>query len=167
MVPIVSFVGRHNSGKTTVLTGVIRHLDQKGIKTAVIKHAHHSLSIQPITDSDRLFDAGAGAVYVTSPDVSIHYSRHIKEKSLYDIYEEVYDGVDLVITEGFKTEATKKIEVIRKEIDSEPLPLDNLIARVCDFNVDHQVPEFTLNQYKEIADFIIETFKLIRRNPNP
>jgi molybdopterin-guanine dinucleotide biosynthesis protein B len=163
MVPIVSFVGRHNSGKTTVLTGVIRHLEREGIKTAVIKHAHHSLSIQPITDSDRLFDAGAGAVYVTSPDISIHYSRHIEE-SLYDIYEKVSDGVDLVITEGFKTEATKKIEVIRQEIDSEPLPLDNLIARVCDFNVAHQVPEFAFDQHKEIADFIIETFKLIRRN---
>ncbi|HEX3011153.1 MAG TPA: molybdopterin-guanine dinucleotide biosynthesis protein B, partial [Syntrophomonadaceae bacterium] len=138
MVPIVSFVGRHNSGKTTVLAGVVNHLKQEGIKTAVIKHASHSLFIQPVTDSDKLFDAGAEAVYVTSPDTAIHYSRHDNEKNLYDIYEEVSAGMDLVITEGFKKEkSTGKIEVIRREIDSQPLPLDNLIARVCDFNVDH------------------------------
>jgi molybdopterin-guanine dinucleotide biosynthesis protein B len=164
MVPIVSFVGRHNSGKTTILSGVIEYLGREGINTAVIKHASHSLSIQPVTDSDRLFDAGARTVYVTSPDTSIHYSRHDNEKNLYDIYEEVFNGVDLVITEGYKKELTKKIEVIRSEISSEPLQLENLIARVCDFHVDHEVPEFAFDQYKEIADFLIETFQLGHSN---
>lgn len=160
MVPIVSFVGRHNSGKTTVLVEVIKHLKQEGIETAVIKHASHSLAIQPITDSDRLFDAGAGTVYVTSPDISIHYSRHYSERSLFEIYEGISKGVDLVITEGYKKETTRKIEVIRQDIDPKPLQLENLIARVCDFHVDHQVPEFTFEQYTEIARFIIETFQL-------
>lgn len=162
MVPIVSFVGRHNSGKTTVLTGVISYLEQEGIKTAVIKHASHSLSIQPVTDSDRLFDAGARTVYVTSPDISIHYSHHDYEKSLLEIYEEIAGEADLVITEGYKKETTQKIEVIRQDIDTKPLQLENLIARVCDFHVDHRVPEFAFKQYKEIAGFIIETFRLRR-----
>ena len=44
MVPVISFVGRHNSGKTTVLTRVIEKLQLMGIKSAVIKHSHHMLT---------------------------------------------------------------------------------------------------------------------------
>ncbi|MGI5920132.1 MAG: molybdopterin-guanine dinucleotide biosynthesis protein B [Syntrophomonadaceae bacterium] len=160
MVPIVSFVGRHNSGKTSILTRVIAYLKQQGIKTAIIKHAAHGLSIQPVTDSDRLFSAGATTVYVASPDVAIHYSRYDQQKSLHDLYEKVAEGVDLVITEGYKQEATKKIEVLRREISTKPLRLENLIARVCDFHLDHQVPEFAFEQHQEIAEFLIETLQL-------
>ena len=44
-IPIVSFVGKSNSGKTTLLEKVIRELKSKGYRVATIKHSHNELDI--------------------------------------------------------------------------------------------------------------------------
>ena len=36
--PAVSFIGRKNSGKTTLLEKVIAYLSEKGLRIATIKH---------------------------------------------------------------------------------------------------------------------------------
>lgn len=157
MIPVVSFVGRHNAGKTTLLVNIIEKLSQKGIKVAVIKHASHVLDIGK-HDSDRLFNAGASTVYASSPEMTILYRRH-KEKGLDEIISELSGG-DLLITEGYKKESHPKIEVLRKEIDTEKMKLDNVIARVADFAIDDSLPRFDFGQIEEISDFLIHTFGL-------
>lgn len=159
MVPIISFVGRHNSGKTTLLTGIVKILTEQGIKTAVIKHASHSVTIQPAADSEKLFLAGADVVYVASPQVSLKYERR-QELSLPDIYEQVSPGMDLVITEGFKEWPIVKIEVMRKDIDPTPLKVEKVIARVSDFKLDDGLPQFSFDQQEQIAQFIKDYFNI-------
>ncbi len=59
MIPIVSFVGKSNSDKTTLLEKVVRELKLRGYRVAVIKHTHHELDIdQSGKDSWRLAQAG-------------------------------------------------------------------------------------------------------------
>lgn len=154
MPPIISFVGKHNSGKSTLLAKVVNILTGQGIKLAVIKHASHDVSIQPAGDSEKLFLAGADVVYVASPEISIKYERR-PELSLNSIYEQVSEGMDLVITEGFKREPAMKIEVMRHAISTRPLEVDNVIARVTDFHIDGDIPAFTFDQAEQIAQFII------------
>lgn len=160
MVPIVSMVGRHNSGKTTLLTEVIPYLKRAGCKTAVIKHAAHGLNIESRSDSDRLYNSGADLVYASSPGMSLLYRRYDQEEELATIYAKVSPGYDLVICEGFKKAAVPKIEVLRAEISTKPMDLENVIARVADFNCGGNLPNFLLNQYEEVARFIINTFNL-------
>lgn len=158
MISIVSFVGRHNAGKTTLLVNIIEKLSQKGIKVAVIKHASHVLDIGTEHDSDRLFNAGASTVYASSPETTIIYRRH-KEQGLEEIIAEISE-VDLLITEGYKKESHPKIEVLRKEIDTGIMKIDNVIARVADFAINDSLPSFDFKQIEEISDFIIHTFAL-------
>ncbi len=158
MIPVVSFVGRHNAGKTTLLVNIIEKLSQKGIKVAVIKHASHVLDIRTEHDSDRLFNAGASTVYASSPGTTVVYRRH-REKGLEEIISEI-SGVDLLITEGYKKESYPKIEVLRKEIDTETMKLDNVIARVADFAIDDSLPLFDFGQIEEISDFLSRSLGL-------
>lgn len=160
MVPIVSMVGQHNSGKTTLLTEVIPYLKRAGCKTAVIKHAAHGLNIENRSDSDRLYNSGADLVYASSPSMSLVYRRYDQEEELETIYSHISPGYDLVIGEGFKKAAVPKIEVLRAEISTKPMDLENVIARVADFNCGGNLPNFFLNQYEEVAQFIINTFNL-------
>jgi molybdopterin-guanine dinucleotide biosynthesis protein B len=39
--PILSFIGRSGSGKTTILEKVVTELKERNVKVAVIKHSHH------------------------------------------------------------------------------------------------------------------------------
>ena len=153
MAPIISFVGKHNSGKTTLLTGIINILEQRGIRTAIIKHASSGMDLSGERDSDRLFTAGASKVYATSPGVSLIYRRE-ENISLEKIYKEINDEVDLVITEGFKKESFPKIEVLRREISTSTLNIENVIARVTNFPLESSLPCFAFGQQEEITDFI-------------
>ena len=57
---IVAVCGVKNSGKTTLLAGLVEELVARGKKVAVIKHDGHDFSCDiPGTDSDRLKKAGA------------------------------------------------------------------------------------------------------------
>jgi len=52
--PRVAFVGRHNSGKTTLLLAVLPLLVAKGIRVGYLKHAHAGFEIdRPEKDSYR------------------------------------------------------------------------------------------------------------------
>ena len=44
--PIVSIVGRSDSGKTTLLEGLITELKQRGYRVAVIKHSADDLDFE-------------------------------------------------------------------------------------------------------------------------
>jgi molybdopterin-guanine dinucleotide biosynthesis protein MobB len=161
--PVVSFVGGHNCGKTTILVKVIDALVKMGIEVAVVKHAAHNLSIIEGKDSDSLFAAGAKVVFTSSPNISLMYRRHAVPNSLSEIIEIISDGVDMVITEGYKSAATPKVEVMRKELVTEPMKLDNVIARVTDFvpgNLPDAAPLFSFSQQQEIAKFLVEWFNI-------
>ncbi|NLB89081.1 MAG: molybdopterin-guanine dinucleotide biosynthesis protein B [Syntrophomonadaceae bacterium] len=157
MVPVIAFVGKHNSGKTTLLTKVIKELNNRGIEVGVIKHAHQNVEIPDANDSEKLFNAGAAVVYTDSPDIQIIYAR-AKSEPVDEIIKKIAPTVDLIILEGYKTEPYPKIEVLRQEISQEPLPIDNVIARVLDFELktESQVPEFNFDEVTRISQFITD-----------
>jgi molybdopterin-guanine dinucleotide biosynthesis protein B len=155
MVPVISFVGRHNSGKTTLLAGIVTVLEQQGFRIAVVKHASSGLDLAGDRDSDRLFQAGASMVYAASTEISLLYRRE-KDISLETICNQIGDEFDLIISEGFKKEAFPKIEVLRKDISTSVLDIDNVVARVTDFPLESSVPCFGFHEPQVIADFIIK-----------
>lgn len=157
MPPVVSFVGRHNSGKTTLLTEVIKQLKQQDLTIAVIKHAQH-LDIDA-HDAGRLYSAGADQVMAASSHTLIQYQRQESEDLLFLLNK--VGPADLIITEGFKQYHYPKIEVLRKDIDPNPLRLDNVIARVSDFDLSsYSEPVFSFEQTVELSRFLIKILGL-------
>ena len=66
-VPIVSFVGRSNSGKTTLIERIIPELVRAGYRVATVKHAGHGFDLDTEgKDSWRHKRAGASSVVVVS-----------------------------------------------------------------------------------------------------
>ena len=157
MVPIISFVGKHDSGKTTLLTKVVNHLNNQNVKVGIIKHAHHDLEIPDSKDSEKLFNAGARVVYTNSPNMQITYTR-AELKALPEIINAIASDLDIIILEGYKDELYPKIEVSREAISREFLPITNVVARVIDFKleIDPGVPVFNFADINEIGDFILD-----------
>ena len=68
MRPIISIVGKSESGKTTLLEGLIIELKQRGYKVAVIKHASKDFELDKVgKDSWRLSQVGSEVVAISSP----------------------------------------------------------------------------------------------------
>lgn len=159
MPPIISVVGTSNVGKTTLIEKLIPVLKRRGYRIGVVKHAHHGFSIdRKGKDSWRHRTAGADTVMVASPGKI----AMVKDEPCEDLacLEKYFEGMDLVITEGYKRETKPKIEVFRKAASKSPVCLDNhnLIALVTDADIDAKVPKFGLEDIENLADLIEKRF---------
>jgi molybdopterin-guanine dinucleotide biosynthesis protein B len=159
MPPIVSIVGRSESGKTTLIEKLIPELRRRGYRIGTIKHTHHAFEIdQTGKDSARHRSAGAETVILASPG-QIAMVKTTGSAALNDLIR-YFEDIDLLITEGYKRENTPKIEVLRKAVDIELLCRHDpgLIAVATDADLDVHVPVFRLNDPLPIADFIEKRF---------
>jgi len=160
MLPVVSFVGKSNSGKTTLVEKLIPELKKRGYKIGVIKHSFHGFDIdQKGKDSWRHKNAGADAVMVKSSD-KIGFIKDCQKDSLDDLLK-YFEGMDLVITEGFKKADKPKIEIFRRAVHQEPLwhpGSHDIVAIVTDDDIDVTIDRFGLDDIKELADFIENRF---------
>ncbi len=161
MVPIVSFIGYHNSGKTTIATEVVKKLKEKGYRVAVLKSTKEKkiFTDKPGKDSYRYREAGADAVGLFSPEELFLTFRVKKESTDLTLLSFLlFDDYDIVICEGFKEAPIPKIEVIREELESPLFEKDpNVVAVVTDSSVivkERKV--FHPEQVDEIATFIEE-----------
>jgi molybdopterin-guanine dinucleotide biosynthesis protein B len=125
VVPIVSFVGRSHSGKTTLLERVVRELKAKGYRVAVIKHSHHDIDIdRPGKDTWRLAQAGSDVVAISAPNTVALIERVQADVDLSQIEALIANSVDIVLTEGYKNGSTAKIVVRGANEDQEALCCD-------------------------------------------
>ena len=159
MIPIVSFIGWQNSGKTTIAQQVVAILKEKGLRVAVIKSTHHtSINFDKENSDTRTYcNANADTVTLMAPDQMVTIS-HNPEMKLTDIVHRFFYDVDIVIGEGFKNERhIAKIEVTRG--DSELLK--DQVNGVVGFVTDRTLSEdnvFQPDQVMNVADFIIQQY---------
>ena len=159
MPPVVSIVGRSESGKTTLIETLIPELKRRGYRIGTIKHTHHALRIDHSgKDSARHRAAGAQTVILASSG-QIAMIKSTSSESVADLMR-YFDDVDLLITEGYKREKTPKIEVMRAAVHSELLCRNDpsLIAVATDADVAVHVPVFRLDDPVSIAAYIERRF---------
>ena len=162
MVPILSVVGRSNSGKTMLLEKLIRELTGRGRRVGTIKH-HFRGPVEvdvPGKDSWRHRRAGARTVALSSPDTLFVVGDIAGEWPLGAVAHLALFDVDLILTEGFKSGPMPKIEVNRAT-QGMPLlcgPEDYLVAVVTDRDLPLSVPRFGLEGVGPLADFIEREF---------
>lgn len=156
MRPIISIVGRAESGKTTLLESLIVELRQRGYKVAVIKHASEDFELdKPNKDSWRFSQAGSEIVVVSSPHKVAVISQVERDLSPRELSHLIGRDYDLILAEGFKKSSNLKIEVHRKEQGSEILsPTQQLLAIVTDEPLDIDVPQFSKDSIQGLADLI-------------
>jgi len=161
MIPILSVVGKSDSGKTTLLEKLIPELTRRGWRVATVKHDSHGFEVDhPGKDSYRHKQAGAHTAIIASPWRLAMIRDVERDLTLDEIRDRFVQDVDLVLSEGYKNDRQPKIEVFRPEQHAEPLCQrgDALVALVSDADVDLGVPRFGLDDVAGLADFIESRF---------
>ena len=159
MPPIISIVGKSDSGKTTLLESLIANLKQRGYKIAVIKHAAEDIELDTVNkDSWRFSQAGSEVSAISSAHKLAIIKNLEHDLAPQELVQFIGSDYDLVLTEGFKQSNHPKIEVHRKEQGKELLsPPEQLLAVVTDEPLDVAVPQFSKNEVQKIADLIEKT----------
>lgn len=127
--PAVSFVGRHNSGKTTIVCEVIAELTARGLDVGSIKHhGHAGFSIDvPGKDSYRHRQAGATETVIASPDALARIKTVPHEVECDQILASM-PGHDIVVVEGYRASGLPCIEVMRqgnrRDVEAAPALLE-------------------------------------------
>jgi molybdopterin-guanine dinucleotide biosynthesis protein B len=156
---VFGFAGWSGSGKTTLIEQLVPRFTRAGLVVSLVKHAHHSFDVdQPGKDSYRHREAGCHEVLVSSEKrwVIQHELRGDPEPPLERQIERM-SPCDLLLVEGYKRAAVPKLEVYR-EANGKPLlhPDDPfVIAIAADVPLATKLPQFALDEYDRIADFIL------------
>jgi molybdopterin-guanine dinucleotide biosynthesis protein B len=157
----LGITGWSGSGKTTLLTRLIPLLVAQGLRVATLKHAHHAFDVdQPGKDSWEHRKAGASQVIVSSARRWVHMNevREGDEASLAFLLTRV-TPCDLVLIEGYKSEAHPKLEVHRPALGKPALYTDDpqILAVACDAPLGAlPIPQVDLNDVDAVARLVIE-----------
>jgi molybdopterin-guanine dinucleotide biosynthesis protein B len=168
-IPVVSVVGKSDSGKTTLMEGLIRALATRGWRVATVKHHIHDFDIDiPGKDSWRHARAGAAVTMISAPDKFGVVRKVDRERTLDELVEAAGAEVDILLTEGFKRAGDVRVEVSRAARSDELICTpDQLFALVTDAAHDvGDVPVFGLDDAEGLASLIERTF-LPAAGPTP
>lgn len=166
MIPIVSIVGKSDSGKTTLIEKLVPELTRRGYRIATVKHDVHGFEVdREGKDSWRHKQAGAHTVVISSPKKVALIRDVEKDLTLEEIRERLIQDVDLILSEGYKKDVQPKIEIFRKEKHKKLLctKKDNLIAIVSDKKFRVGVSCFFLDDIRGVAEFIEKKYLQSKR----
>lgn len=164
MSSIVSFIGWHDSGKTTLVCQVVRELKNLGYRVAVIKSSNDSgiTFDAPGTDTYKHKEAGADSVMLVAPDQMILQTGS-SDLSLRTLAHRYFPDVDIVIGEGFKrARKIPKIEVFRNRDQKLRDEVHGVIAVATNLEGIAGDYVFRLDEAKAIALFIEKRFLTVK-----
>lgn len=112
--PAVAIVGRHNSGKTTLIEQLIAELVGRGIDVGSIKHhSHRGFDIDyPGKDSYRHRAAGASETVIAAPGQVARIKTIEGEEECADLVRSM-PGHDIVVVEGYRKSGLPTVEIMR------------------------------------------------------
>ncbi len=112
--PAISVVGRHNSGKTTLIEKLIAELTDRGFDVGSVKHhSHVGFEIdQPGKDSYRHRHAGATETVIACPGQMARIKTTSGELECDEIVASM-PGHDIVVVEGYRKSGLPTIEIMR------------------------------------------------------
>jgi molybdopterin-guanine dinucleotide biosynthesis adapter protein len=162
---VVGFAGYSGSGKTTLVEKLIPALRLRGLRVSVVKHAHHQFDIDhPGKDTFRHREAGAFEVVVASSR-RLALMREFPgeaELTVHHLLAELWDGVDWVLVEGFKSSDLLKIEVWRAASGSTARYPDDAHVVAIATDSPQEMPQETmrpvldLNDVDSVAQYLVD-----------
>ncbi|MHB9111158.1 MAG: molybdopterin-guanine dinucleotide biosynthesis protein B [Thermoleophilia bacterium] len=161
--PMVCFVGKKNSGKTTFLEKLVRELISRKLNVAYIKHDVHGFEMdREGTDTWRLTQAGANSVMISSPMAMASLEKVREEKTLDELARRVDGTADIIVVEGFKCASADKLEISRTaRSDSLACSEDELLGVISDReDAASGLPVFAIDDIPGVADFLADQYDL-------
>ena len=175
--PALSFIGRKNSGKTTLLEKLIGVLSKRGLSIASVKHhGHPEFDIDiPGRDSYRHRMAGARSATILSDTRFAQVVELSQPLSCESVIEQL-SGFDLVLVEGFRESNIDHIELFRannprdvqvaskyinfwkESPENRPVATVTDIQEISTFAQELNIPVFSFDEVMSLADFIQERF---------
>ena len=158
--PIVCFVGRSNSGKTTLIERLILELTGEGYRVATIKHAGHGFDLDTEgKDSWRHKRAGASQVVVLSKGSLAMFTDVDEELPVEEIRGRfINKDIDLIIAEGWKSQGFPKVIVVREKLQEVDVSLEGLLAVASIKPIEVDVPWFDRDDVQGLAQVITTRF---------
>lgn len=103
---IFAVSGYKNSGKTTLINGLITKLKTDHMRVAVLKHDGHDFSITNETDTGKFIANGADVVTIYSAS---KFQTNSNQQFDFPTWLKQLENIDIVIIEGLKDSAYPKI----------------------------------------------------------
>ena len=155
MPPIVSIIGKSETGKTTLIQKLIQELKSRGYRVATIKHVPQDLALdEPDKDSWRHIQAGSEAIAISAPDKMVLIKPVAQALTIDQIARHLGEDYDIILAEGFKESNAPKIEVHRQEVGPPLSDIKKLIAIVTDEPLESKTRQFSPDNAKGLADLL-------------
>ena len=159
MPPVVSIVGKSESGKTTIMGKLVEELKSRGYQVATVKHAPHGTTFdEPGKDSWRHIEAGSSATVVSSPDNLVLVKPVSQDTTLEEIVRLLGEDYDIILAEGFKQEGAAKVEVHRRDAGPLLKNMRKIMATVTDEPLENRGRQFSFKDIKGLADLLERGF---------
>jgi len=160
----VAIVGNSDSGKTRLITALIKELNHRGLICGVLKKASEEVELDKEgKDSWQFMAAGAEAATVLTPEKIFTIEKNKASQTLLDIALERFAEVDILLVEGGQKEsAFKKIWRLQKAADfDENKAPEELLAVVADelFPISPGYPVFQAEEISRLADFLLNVLE--------
>lgn len=161
-LPLLGIAAWSGTGKTTLLEALLPRLSERGLRVAVVKHAHHAFDVdQPGKDSHRLRQAGASPMLVASRArlALMMETPDQEEADLQALIAMVAtQRPDLILVEGFKEWPLPKLELHRPAL-GKPLrvgrdPWVRAVATGATLTLPEGVERLDLNDLQAMTDWI-------------
>ena len=175
---VIGIAGWKNSGKTTLVTRLVRELARRGFRVATIKHSHHPVrgdapDTGKDTDTTRHRAAGATAVAILSPagwglvGAEAAFMLAPDPDPPLPTIVAALGPADVVVVEGMKRAGIPKIET-RRTAQAPGPPLTATDANVFAIAADHHVldvgtPAFALDDIAGLTDAVLRRAALDAR----
>jgi molybdopterin-guanine dinucleotide biosynthesis protein MobB len=157
----ISIIGWSGSGKTILISKLLRELVAQGLRVAAVKHSGHDHDLLlPGTDTERLASSGATWVaFATARGLQLLLPGD-PATQLERVSEGLAGEIDLIVIEGWKDGPFPKIEVWRE--GGEPMlsqSRPDTIALVADSAPSSKLPRFGTQDVRQLALFLRDWVK--------
>ena len=165
MTKVFGIVGWSGSGKTELVTRLIKYFCKKKILVSSIKHTHHKFDIDKEgKDSFKHIQSGSNEVVLYNENKWALISKFQNKKyGIEDIIAKFDRKTQLILIEGLKYSKLPKIEVFRSSLNKSFIFQDDKFIKgvVSDKEIENlKLPRFNFKDIDKIGEFIINYLKL-------
>jgi len=154
---VIHIIGWKNTGKSGLMERLVRELNKLDIRVGVLKHdgSNHFHWDREGTDTHRIRAAGSPVTAILSDEEFAVHAAGGLDITLPEIVETFFRGFEIVLVEGLKKLAGKKIEVLREGFSSAPISPDHeLVATFGDPLFERDAPHFDQTNVQDLAELI-------------
>ncbi|NPV84317.1 MAG: molybdopterin-guanine dinucleotide biosynthesis protein B [Candidatus Aminicenantes bacterium] len=154
----VAIIGASDTGKTRLISALVKEFGSRGLKCGVLKKASHEIELDAEgKDSWQFIQAGARVAAVMTDEKLFLIKKKTATDTLLETALDKFSEVDVLLVEGGKREsAFRKILRVQDSDDHNLIsPPEDLIAIVSDEAFEAPYPFFLATETARLADFLL------------